>query len=76
MPTALLKQTWPSVPQDAPHSLRESVIRTRYHEESTGGAIITRYLLENVEEFRQLSDLREQVNALRSKLSAGFKQQH
>jgi hypothetical protein len=54
---------------ETPTFPRESIIQTRYpHNKEGSVSLIIKYLLENVEQFRQLTELREQVN----ETSAGF----
>jgi hypothetical protein len=69
MPETSSKKSEAGVLQDTSTFLRESIIQTRYpHNKEQSVSLILKYLLENVEQFRQLTELREQVN----KTSAGF----
>lgn len=55
--------------QDTSTFLQESIIQTQYsHNKEELVSLIIKYLLKNVEQFRQLTKLRKQVN----ETSSGF----
>jgi hypothetical protein len=75
MPTASVKETRASLLQDASNNLPESIVQTQYpydREPSRNSSMISRYLLENVEEFRRLTELRKQVDESSAKTLGQF----
>lgn len=64
MPTTSEKVALTGMLRDTSKALEESTNQTRYPQEKevSSNSSITRYLLEHVEEFRQLTELRRQVD--------------